>query len=260
MVLIRRQMKARQNSEGHRLPTWLCEFFSGERHKDPCRIKQTFECLVLKTVNSIHVDWIYAARQGSQCCLHLWISTTCSLPEPWGHWHPWNPCQPLLECPDTLPMVQEPILAQLSPFTSWYSGLASDATAASGHVQAALVPAGMGSGCRDPAWLPCSLWVPSVPGNSQPSPNTETSTRYEAVEHQPNQAEMQSWVGAGYQSDTEEIPRIGLGGAGTPGKSAGREDALSLLFFYGHRNLCFGKKISNHTEFKWNFISQLQNV
>lgn len=67
-------------------------------------------------------------------------------------------------------------------------------------------------------------------------------------------------MSAGYQSDTEEIPRIGLGGAGTPGKSAGREDALSLLLFYGHRNLCFGKKISNHTEFKWNFISQLQNV
>ncbi|KAF4802133.1 Complement C1q tumor necrosis factor-related protein 7 [Turdus rufiventris] len=66
----------------------------------------------------------------------------------------------------------------------------------------------MGSGCRDPAWLPCSLRVPSVPGNSQPLPNTKTSTRYEAVEHQPNQAEMQVlnvfWV---YQSDTEEIPR-----------------------------------------------------
>lgn len=140
MVLIRRQMKARQNSEGHRLPTWL----SGERHKDPCRIKQTFECLVLKTVNSIHADWIYAARLGSQCYLHLWISTTCSLPEPWGHWHPWNPCQPLQGGPVTLPMVQEPISAQLSPLTSWYSGLASDATAASGHVQAALVTAGDG--------------------------------------------------------------------------------------------------------------------
>lgn len=48
-------MKARQNSEGHRLSTWLSECFSGEKHKDPYRIKQTLEYLVLKTLNSVCV-------------------------------------------------------------------------------------------------------------------------------------------------------------------------------------------------------------
>lgn len=144
MVLIRRQMKARKDSEGHRLSTWLSECFSGERHKDPHGIKQTFECLVLKTVNSICVDWTYAARLGSQCFLLLWISTTCNPQSPAGTDIPEIPASlswsVLLPCPWS----RTPFQPSWPPSTNWYSGLASDATVASGHLQAALVPAGDG--------------------------------------------------------------------------------------------------------------------
>lgn len=210
MVLIRRQMKARQNCEGHRLSTWLSECFRGERHKDPYGIKQTLECLVLKTVNSICVDWTYAARLGSQCFPPLWISSTCNLPEPCRHWHPWNPCQPLPGCPSTLPMVQDPISAQLSPIKKLISrpGLGC---------QGCLWPP---PGCPGPCWgwalageiLPCC----PVPcefhhSQSQGTALAQHENLHEVVEHQPDPAEMQvlseCLLGT---SQVPETPRVGL--------------------------------------------------
>lgn len=62
---------------------------------------------------------------------------------------------------------------------------------------------------------------------------------------------------AGYQPGCQ---RVGLGGAGVPVKTVERQDALSLLLFYGNASLCLNRIIPYHIEFKWNFISQLQTV
>lgn len=61
-MVIRKLMKARANPEQHKLAMWLSECCSRERGKDPCGTKQTFECLVLKIVISICLEWTCAAR------------------------------------------------------------------------------------------------------------------------------------------------------------------------------------------------------
>lgn len=60
--------------------------------------------------------------------------------------------------------------------------------------------------------------------------------------------------------DRRGCQRVSLGAAGGPVKPDGRQDALSILLFYGNTSLCLDKKIPHHTEFKWNFILKLQTV
>lgn len=194
-------------------------------------------------------------NQDHKCFFLPWISTTCNLPEPCRHWHPWNSCQSLLECPVTLPMAQDPISAQLTRIHKliFWSGLGC-------HLQAALVPAGDGL-CLVESCLATLFPVSSM----APSPREQPALAQHNNLHKIWSCRKSSSRNAGPEwvlatSQVLEISGVGLGGDTTPGNSAGSKDALSLLLFYGNRNLCFNKKISNHTEFKWNFILQLQTV
>lgn len=83
-----------------------------------------------------------------------------------------------------------PVSAQLAPTHS--PGLASDAGDVPDCLQAALLPTGVSGGSALPPYGELhSNQSLLAPGSSQLSPNTDTSARCEAIEHQVHQIETQ---------------------------------------------------------------------